>query len=253
MLRHPALLLVGQRVAGQQHVAEAEDAVERRAQLVAHRGQEVALEPVRFVQGQVGLGQFVDLAIEVGVHLAPLVLHADEVAQHAVEGMAQVLELVAGLDFAADIELAGGDGVGDFLQMLDRLDDDVADDDPAADHDEHGGAEAVVMSMARFQWTPSSMVLVGMRMRTMASRSLSAMASCPFSLAIACGSSCTRWRRGSARSRAAPGRWGLPLVLGLAFAALEVLVEVAFVAVVGVLVAEEVDIDTSLPGSLRTT
>ena len=27
------------------------------------------------------------------------------------------------------------------LQMLDRLDDDVADDDPAADHDEQGGAE----------------------------------------------------------------------------------------------------------------
>ena len=58
------------------------------------------------IQGHVRLGQFIDLAVEVGVDLAPLILHVDEVAQHAVERMAQVLELVAGLDFAADIELA---------------------------------------------------------------------------------------------------------------------------------------------------
>ncbi len=120
---------------------EAQDAVERRAQLVAHGGEEVALEAVRLVQGHVRLGQLVHLAVEVGVDLAPLVLHADEVAQHAVEGMAEVLELVAGLDFAADVELAGGDGVGDFLEVLDRLDDDVAHDDPAADHDEDGRGE----------------------------------------------------------------------------------------------------------------
>ena len=106
MLPQPALLLVGQLVAGQEHLAEAEDAVQGRAQLVAHGGQEIALEPVRFVQGHVGLGQLVHLAVEVGVDLAPLVLHADQVAEHAVEGVAEVLELVAGLDFAADIQFA---------------------------------------------------------------------------------------------------------------------------------------------------
>ena len=124
--------------AGQQHVAEAEDAVERRAQLVAHGGQEVALEAVRFVQGHVGLGQLVHLAVEVGVDLAQPVLHADQVAEHAVEGVAQVLELVAGLDLAAHVQLAGRDGVADLLQVLDRLDDDVADDEVAAGHDEQG-------------------------------------------------------------------------------------------------------------------
>ena len=51
----------------------------------------------------------------------------------------QVLELVAGLDLAADVQLAGGDGVGDLLEVLDRLDDDVADDEVAAAHDEQGG------------------------------------------------------------------------------------------------------------------
>ena len=141
MLPTQRCLFVAQPVAGQQHFAEAEDGVERRAQFVAHGGQEVALEAVRFVQGQVGLGQLIDLAIEVGVDLAQTVLHADEVAQHAVEGMAEVLELVAGLDLAAHVQLAGADGVADFLQMLDRLDDDVADDEVAAGHDEEGRAE----------------------------------------------------------------------------------------------------------------
>ena len=140
MLRDPALLLLGQLVADvRQHVAEAQNAVERRAQLMAHRGQEVALEAVRFVQGQVGLGQFVHLAVEVGVDLAQLILHVDEVAEHAIESMAQILEFVAGLDLAADVELPGRDGVADLLEMLDRLDDDVADDDLAAGHDEQGG------------------------------------------------------------------------------------------------------------------
>ena len=48
---------------------------ERRAQLVAHRGQEVALQPVHFVEPHVGLGQLVDLVVEVGVHLPQLLLH----------------------------------------------------------------------------------------------------------------------------------------------------------------------------------
>src|SRR5205823_7465224 len=51
----PALLLIIQRLTGEEHLAEAEDAVERRPQFVAHRRQEVALETVRLVQGQVGL------------------------------------------------------------------------------------------------------------------------------------------------------------------------------------------------------
>ena len=124
--------------ADSQHLAEAEDRVERRAQLVAHGGQEVALEAVGLEQGQVGLGQLVDLAVEVGVDLAQAVLHVHEVAQHAVEGVAEVLELVAGLDLAADVQFAGGDGVADFLEVLDRLDDHVSHNEVTAGHDEQG-------------------------------------------------------------------------------------------------------------------
>ena len=40
----------------------------------------------------------------------------------------ELLELVAGLDLAADGQLAGGDRVGDVAEVLDRLDDHVADD-----------------------------------------------------------------------------------------------------------------------------
>ena len=73
---------------------------------------------------------------QVGVPLAPLVLHADQVAEHAVESVAEILEFVAGLDLAADVQFSGRDGVGNLLEMLDRLDDDVADDEVAAAHDE---------------------------------------------------------------------------------------------------------------------
>ena len=88
--------------------------------------------------------------------LRQLVLHADQVAQHAVEGVAEVLELVAGLDLAADVQLAGGDGVADLLEVLDRLDDDVADDEVAAGHDEQRGDEGGgdEQGAVKRQWMP---------------------------------------------------------------------------------------------------
>src|ERR1041385_396546 len=61
----------------------ARDVAEHAVAVVAHGGQEVALEPVRFVQRHVGLGQLVHLAVHVRVYLAPLVLHAHEVAEPA--------------------------------------------------------------------------------------------------------------------------------------------------------------------------
>ncbi len=94
----PLVELVG---AGED-LGEADDRVERRAQLVAHRRQEVALEPVHLEEGHVGLRQLVDLAVEVVVDLAQLLLHGDQVVEHAVEGVRELLELVAGLDLAAD-------------------------------------------------------------------------------------------------------------------------------------------------------
>ena len=121
--------LSGELRVGEQQFAEAEDAVERRAQFVAHRGQEIALEPVRFVQRHVRPRQFIDFAVQVDVRSLELVLLAHQVAQHSVEGVTEVFEFVAGLNFAADIDFAGGDGVADLLEVLHRLDDDVAHDE----------------------------------------------------------------------------------------------------------------------------
>ena len=113
---HPAGLFFIQLSRGsQQNVAEAEDAVQRRAQFVAHGRQEVALEAVRFVKSHVGVGQFIDLAVEVGVQALIAFLHAHQVAEHAVEGVAEVFKFVAGLNFRTDVQLARGDGVADFL------------------------------------------------------------------------------------------------------------------------------------------
>ena len=97
----PAVPLV-ELVGAGEDLGEADDRVERRAQLVAHGRQEVALEPVHLEEGQVGLGQLVDLAVEVVVDLAQLLLHGDQVVEHPVEGVRELLELVAGLDLAAD-------------------------------------------------------------------------------------------------------------------------------------------------------
>ena len=71
-----ALLLVVERVDAAQHVAEAQNAVERRAQLVAHRGQEVALEPVHLVELHVGLGQLVEPVVQLVVDVPQLALLA---------------------------------------------------------------------------------------------------------------------------------------------------------------------------------
>ncbi len=65
----------------------------------------------------------------------------------------------------------GRDGVGDLLQVLDRLDDDVADDEVAAGHDEQRRADGERDEQARLVWKPSSIGCVERRMRTTAIRS----------------------------------------------------------------------------------
>ena len=50
-----------------QHVRKPDDAIQRRAQFVAHAGQKVALDAVHFVQLHVGLGQLVHFAVQVRI------------------------------------------------------------------------------------------------------------------------------------------------------------------------------------------
>ncbi len=95
---------------------------------MAHRREEIALQAVHFEEGKVGLCQLVDLAIEVAVDGAQLLLHGDQVVKHAIERVRKLFKLVARLDLAADIQPPGGNGVGNVAQMLDRLHDHVTHD-----------------------------------------------------------------------------------------------------------------------------
>ena len=78
---------------------------------MAHGGQEVALDLVEFVKCQVGLGQFVDLLIQVTIHISQFLLHGHQVMQHPVERVREFFKLVTGVNLAANIQLAGRNGV----------------------------------------------------------------------------------------------------------------------------------------------
>ena len=136
---HVAFLLVVQRIDRVQDFAEAQNAVKRRSQFVAHGGEEIALEHVQFVEPHVHLGQLVDLAVQVGVDLPQFFLDGGQVAQHAVEGHGQFLEFVAGMDIGPLRDVAAADRVAHVAQMAQRLDDDVAHDQVRGDHRQHHG------------------------------------------------------------------------------------------------------------------
>ena len=138
---HVAFLLVVQGVDAGQDLAEAQDAVQRRAELVAHGGQEVALDRVHLVQPHVHLGQFIDLAVEVHVGLPQLLLNGDERPQHAVEGRREFLEFIAGMDLGPQINVAAGHGVAHVAQMPQGFDDHVADDGIRGEHGKKDGHE----------------------------------------------------------------------------------------------------------------
>ena len=132
---HVFLLTIVQPIDPRQHVTEPQDAVQRRPQLVAHRGQEIVLELVHLVQAEVRAGEFFDLAIQAGVDRSQFILRGDEVPQHAVVGMAEFFELVARADVGPLVQVAVGDRIGHFLQVQHRLDDDVPHDEV---RDRHG-------------------------------------------------------------------------------------------------------------------
>ena len=99
-----AVLLTGRgrRRAGLHQLGEAEDGVERRAQLVAHAGEELRLRQVRLLGRDLGL-----LQLQVAF------------LQHRVEALALGLHLLAGPVVGADQQVAD-DGVGRVLQRRHR-------------------------------------------------------------------------------------------------------------------------------------
>ncbi len=119
-----------------QKLGEAQNRIQRRAQLVADVGQEFALEPVGFVERDVGLGELAELQIQRLVDGAELFVAGFEIGQHRVEGFGELLEFVAGADVGADVQIALADFFGGFLQNADRLENQSSGDDV-----EHAGCQ----------------------------------------------------------------------------------------------------------------
>ena len=139
---HIPLLLLFQSGDAAEHIREADDAIERRSQFVAHGCQEVALEPIHLVEVHIGLGQLVDLGIEITVDLEQLVLRVNEPSQHAIEGCAEILKLIAGVNLGAGSHVAFANLVTDFPQMLQRLDDHIADNRVGREHRQEDGDDS---------------------------------------------------------------------------------------------------------------
>ena len=92
--------------------------VERRAQLVAHHGQKLAFQPVHFIQLHVESGPVRRPSSSDSSWRSQLFLDGGQVAQHAVERGCQILELVAGVDFGPQRDVAAADFVADVAQVL---------------------------------------------------------------------------------------------------------------------------------------
>ena len=80
-------------------------------EFMANGSQKFTFEAVGFIEGKICLSQFIDLEIEVLIGFFELILHANQASKHSVEGMAQVLKFVPGLDFTADIQFSGTYGI----------------------------------------------------------------------------------------------------------------------------------------------
>ena len=131
---HIPLLALGQVVSAGEHIAEAQDAVERGAQLMRHGGEEVGLQVIHLVQLQVGLRELIDLGIEFPVDLPEFLLDCHQVPQHAVERLAELFKFVPGADFGPPIQLAARDRVTHLPQVQHRFDNHVPHNRPRSGH-----------------------------------------------------------------------------------------------------------------------
>ena len=69
-------------------------------------GKKIALQAIHLVQPHVGLGQLVDLDVEVAVDLLQLFLVVGQLAQHAIECRGQPLEFIARIEFGPQRQIA---------------------------------------------------------------------------------------------------------------------------------------------------
>ena len=131
------LSLTGPELAVEDVVGVPLDGREGRAELVAHVGEEVGLHAVQLLQLVVGRAELLVGLLELlDVLLEPL--------GHVVEGLGQDLQLVAGPDREAAVEVALGDALGPGGQLLERARDAGGQGDGHQDRDQdrHEGEAA---------------------------------------------------------------------------------------------------------------
>src|SRR5687768_12875350 len=107
--------------------------------------QELALETIGLVERDVGLSELAELEIEAAIDRAELIGTVLEIRQHRVERLGELLELVAGADVRADVEIAFADALRGLLQHAHGLKDqargDEVEDDDRQSAREHAGGE----------------------------------------------------------------------------------------------------------------
>jgi hypothetical protein len=106
---------------------------------VADVREELALEAIRLEQADVGLCKLVHLQIQALVHRAQLRLALLHAIEHRVEGIGELLELVARPHFGANREVALLHALGRLAKLADRPEDDARQDQVER---EHGGEHA---------------------------------------------------------------------------------------------------------------
>ena len=126
-----------------QHFAVADDGVERRAQLMAHVGKELALRAIRFFRGVLGFEQLVlalaqlrfggPCALAFFLRLRPF--HA-QAPGDVVEGCDDLAELVARLACNDVLHRTADHAVRGFLQPGDRAHDARVERDPQIEHEQ---------------------------------------------------------------------------------------------------------------------
>ncbi|MCX5660620.1 MAG: hypothetical protein NTW19_12995 [Planctomycetota bacterium] len=122
--------------------SEADDGVERGAQLVRDVGEEFALDLVGLVERDVGLRELAELQVEALVDGAELVLVGAERLEHVVEDVGELLELIAGVDVGADVEVPVGDLLRGLAQDVDGREDQPRGDEPEDADRQQAGDEA---------------------------------------------------------------------------------------------------------------
>ncbi len=136
---HVAALLVVQRLDRIEHFRKTDDAIERRAQLVAHGRQKIALQAIHFVQPHVRLRQFIHLLVQLGVGMLQLVLRAHQMPHHFVERHGHIFEFVGRVNFGPRFHVAARNFLARIAQMLQRFDDHIPHNYIAGDHRQKNG------------------------------------------------------------------------------------------------------------------